>query len=272
MSKFKVGDKVRVINNPEKGKKYYNENSGVWDDFVNEMIEKRGSVLTIEGISENGKYRVRETYHNWTDEMFVDLAAEQHHREFFVIHRDGNTMTAEHRVNREVIKSAKATCNPSDTFDLYTGAKLAFDRLIGREEPKPAHRFKVGDRVVVLGKYNGEVSAIDEKNPHDAIYLVYCPAIGFHSGGEHGVVCKEEHLGNCTWRGEEELSPTPEPPKFYTGKVFCSGARAENYTARVGRVFSFVDGICPELSRSAMFQYSDLTLSRSGTILIHGTR
>lgn len=34
-------------------------------------------------------------------------------------------------------KVGVAQCSPQDSFDFYTGAKLAFDRLMGREEKKP---------------------------------------------------------------------------------------------------------------------------------------
>ena len=76
-------------------------------------------------------------------------------REFIVIRRDGSKTIAELRHDREVIKSAVATCSEKDTFDFETGAKLAFDRLMGREEPKPAHapeppKFYTG-KVVCVG-------------------------------------------------------------------------------------------------------------------------
>ena len=109
-----------------------------------------------------------------------------------MIHRSGNVMTAEYRVNREVIKSAKATCAPSDTFDFDTGAKLAFDRLMGREEPKheptkPPHhwiesaiaasrsKFATGDRVSsVGGEGNGTVVGFErDGNADHGIDWVY---------------------------------------------------------------------------------------------------
>lgn len=62
-----------------------------------------------------------------------------------------------------VAKSATAHCSPSDTFSFETGAKLAFDRLMGKDEPKqekPAEDYstwvvvkrepKVGDKVRLI--------------------------------------------------------------------------------------------------------------------------
>ena len=143
MSKFKVGDRVRV---KRTGKIGTITRADDWRTYPYKIAEDQGN----EPFGEN------------------ELEQFETRREFFVIHRDGNTMTAEHRVNREIIKSAKATCNPSDTFDFDTGAKLAFDRLMGRK------------------KQNGT-------SPADIFFAL-------------------------TGR------PAPEPPKYYTGKVFAVDA------------------------------------------------
>ena len=114
MAKFKVGDKVFC-------KEYGN---GTIKEIVTTVMPE----IPYYVVFEIGK----EFYLSEDRLSLVNV------REFIVIHRSGNVMTAEHRVNREVIKSAKATCALSDTFDFDAGAKLAFDRLMGREEPKPA--------------------------------------------------------------------------------------------------------------------------------------
>ena len=203
MAKFKVGDKVNCAN-------YGN---GVITKIITSVMPE----IPYYVVFESGK----ELY------LGADRLTLLVTREFIVIHRSGNVMTAEHRVNREIIKSAKATCAPSDTFDFDTGAKLAFDRLMGREEPKPepkpAHRFKVGDRVVEkkVGYGDGEIVAILR--------------------GLYDVKFSDRRL----YLPEDRLSPVPEPPKYYTGKVFCSAYKpdaAEAYEKLVGRVLSIVDG------------------------------
>lgn len=50
-------------------------------------------------------------------------------KQTIVIKTDGNTVTAYMGDKRGVAK-----CNPVDTFDLYTGAKLALDRLFDKDE------------------------------------------------------------------------------------------------------------------------------------------
>ena len=58
-----------------------------------------------------------------------------------VIYPKGREVIATIKEGKKVVKTAKATCNPSDTFNFEYGAKLAFRRLMGEEtilvsEPK----------------------------------------------------------------------------------------------------------------------------------------
>ena len=50
-----------------------------------------------------------------------------------VIYQSDNTVIAE---DKSTGKKGIAKCSPEDTFDFTTGAKIAFDRLVGRETPK----------------------------------------------------------------------------------------------------------------------------------------
>ena len=135
MSKFKVGDKVRTdihVADAHEDGRFGISSEEYWNDAATRTIEKiafDSLGITLYKISDDP------TGFLWPEYALVSAESR---REFIVIHRSGNVMTAEHRVNREVIKSAKATCALSDTFDFDAGAKLAFDRLMGREEPKPA--------------------------------------------------------------------------------------------------------------------------------------
>lgn len=66
-----------------------------------------------------------------------------------IITTDGKTTTARMFDGKELIKSAEAKCHPDDEFDFETGAKVAFDRLVEREEKvKPKELLKNG----VFGK------------------------------------------------------------------------------------------------------------------------
>ena len=133
MAKFKVGDKVRV--------KVFDKRPAHWHS-AGRMDCWMGKIVTIRSIDPRDTKIVedkddfsgnRSAGWDWRESDFEPVAR----REFIVIRRSGAETIAELRHDREVIKSAKATCAPSDTFDFDTGAKLAFDRLMGREEPAP---------------------------------------------------------------------------------------------------------------------------------------
>lgn len=53
-----------------------------------------------------------------------------------LITTDSHTTTARLYDGKKVTKTAEAKCSPDDKFDFGTGAKLAFDRLMGTEKPK----------------------------------------------------------------------------------------------------------------------------------------
>lgn len=57
-----------------------------------------------------------------------------------VITSDGVTTTATRRIGKTIQATATAKCNPGDTFDFEEGARIAFERLCGRdpfpEKPK----------------------------------------------------------------------------------------------------------------------------------------
>ena len=203
MAKFKVGDQVRACK--ESAKKHF-----VYPYGINESRWNDSETHTVTAVNwqsdDQGSYRLDNGDLAWPAQGLVPA---EHRREFVVIHRSGNVMTAELRVNREVIKSAKATCNEADVFDFDTGAKLAFDRLMGRESdeamprckmpkpaPKPAHRFKVGDRVNVSGWGSGTVIGKSQNAAFQYIVAVDRPT-------------RQEMFFN-----EDRLSPAPEPPKY----------------------------------------------------------
>ena len=213
MAKFKVGDKVNCA-------EYGN---GVITKIITSVMPE----IPYYVVFESGK----ELYLG-AERLTLPIT-----REFIVIHQNGNVMTAEHRVNRDVIKSAKATCSENDTFDLMVGAQIAFDKLTGRyvkpqKEPKPApqpaHRFKVGDRVFIdpLGIF-GIVERVDET---DAV-------MPYH--------VKHEYNGYW-WAKEHQLSPAPahELPKFYTGKVVCVEWKGDIFRHKnAGRIAIITNGI-----------------------------
>ena len=142
MSKFKVGDKVCVLDG-SKIDAYF----GGWTYAMEKQV---GKVFTISRIIEDHSdtrtgYKFKEGKHFdfvW-DERGLKLVSEE-----ITITRHGDKVVAKYGK-----KVGVAKCSPDDTFDFAVGAKLAFSRLMGEPEdkPKPEQEFKVGEFVRVIG-------------------------------------------------------------------------------------------------------------------------
>jgi len=277
MSKFKVGDKVRV--------KTFLVRPCLWN-AAGKMDKWMGKIVTIRLCLSNSSYSIAEEP-RWIfreDDFDSEVL-----REFIVIRRDGSDVIASHKRGDEIVKTAKAKCAPSDEFNFETGAKLAFDRLVGREEPKPktaatAPKFKVGDRVMHIVSGAGTIERVVQVMCV-TIYLIKLDTGSFVSAFEHllspapapqpaskfkvgdrvacdygegvlekidfsfapkvpyGIKCKS---GWFHWAAERELSPAPES-KYYTGKVFAVRTSSdfcgnEITNRRNGHVFEIKDG------------------------------
>ena len=70
--KYKVGDKVRIKSDLERGKSYYMYGSDEWATCNSTMISHSGSIATISECC-IGQYRLCEFGYFWTDEMFDGL-------------------------------------------------------------------------------------------------------------------------------------------------------------------------------------------------------
>ena len=130
--KYKVGDRVRI-----KTELADRTRSGI---FLNPKMRKwEGKVMTIESISD-GAYRMLEDIGeictgkgwSWGDDWIEGLADGFK----IVITTEGNTVLARLYEGKKVIEESKATCSKDDKFVFATGAKLAFDRLLGNEPKK----------------------------------------------------------------------------------------------------------------------------------------
>lgn len=148
MSKYKIGDKVRIVS---KWNMKTNENS------EGRMDHWRGKVMTIKGITESGRYKMREDEKEfcgrgwtWNEHCIAGLDKST---EKIVITTDGVETLARLYDGKQVVKSATAKCSPDDEFDFEFGAKLAMERLTEETlvTKKKANSFKVGD-IVRIGK------------------------------------------------------------------------------------------------------------------------
>lgn len=168
----KVGDRIEMRESYEamgvkigdKGTVIFVDNDGT---FLAEFDRK------INGHSGDG--RGKNPHCCWLNfgRNFV-IIDENHTEQKIVITADGNVTLARMYDGKTVIKSATAKCSPDDKFDFATGARIAFDRLIGQEkaeqeEKKPQH-------------YNGKVVCAKRG------YKCYCPVNGLTAGKIYTVI------------------------------------------------------------------------------------
>ena len=152
MSKFKVGDKVRVRSwesmEKEDGLNYY-DSIAVRCSFVKEMKPLCGKTVTISRASMDGTYCIEEGGYFWSDGMFETPRATG----TIVIYKKDNTVVA---LDKDTGETGVAICNAEDEFDFLIGADLAYERLRGRKEPPK-------EREVKEKFYNGKVCCINTK-------------------------------------------------------------------------------------------------------------
>lgn len=167
--KYKVGDKVRIRKDLEAGK-YYGA-----DVFIEEMKEYADKTMIVDDIVLECKYKLKEGGHwNWTDKMLEDA-------ENITILVKNNKVIA--KMDNKV---GVAKCSPDDKFDIFTGAKLAIERL--EEKCKPYGWLKYGDRYYVPSFIDGNfyVSFTYRDDPTDIRIK------------EHGLIFKTaEEAINC---------------------------------------------------------------------------
>ena len=124
--KYKVGDKVRVRKDLVVDSRYGD------DTFAVGMQKFSGKTMTIYDITPKNKYKLKEDFdrYNWTDEMLEDV------EDITILVKDNKVIA------KKGNKVGIAKCSPEDEFDIFTGARLAIDRL--EEKCKPYSWLKEG--------------------------------------------------------------------------------------------------------------------------------
>lgn len=175
---------------------------------------------------------------------FADINIEK-----ITIFHNGNTVTALNECTKE---KGIAKCNPSDTFDLYTGSRLALDRLFGKEIPQVREvnrKAKKGEWVkIVKAEF---VPVNDDGTPSykngDVLHIISDVGYGyvrFREGEDRSN--KRYILAQSEYVVLENYTPTEEVKElvketFYNGKVVCIKA-VPHSSFTVGKVYQFVDG------------------------------
>lgn len=165
MAKYKVGDKVRIVNH-----RTYNMNP------FGKMNKWLGKVMTIRGLSWFG-YWMEEDYGEylgdgwmWDDSMISGLAEPEQKPCTVELRFDGMITTATLKRGGRDVKTAEARCNPKDTYSRAEGARVAVERLFEKKrkecKPKESKREqgkpKVGDKFVIVGDFTGHGFPIGE--------------------------------------------------------------------------------------------------------------
>lgn len=125
-----------------------------------------------------------------------------------VIYRNDNKVVA---LDKSTGEKAEANCNHADEFDFRTGAKLAFNRLMG-EDVKPDNGVREVKRKAKVGEYIKVVYAMPCLIPYKNgdIFKVNCVTTS-------GCICKKSEENVGLWHREyvvlENYKPEKEPEK-----------------------------------------------------------
>lgn len=119
MSKFKVGDKVRILDG-SKIKDY----TGGWCDSLKLYTGHNSTVIDVMDFADG---RVGYKLYGTGKLVFDERSLKHSEHENIVFYRKGNEVIA---LDKRTGKKAIAKCSTEDTFDFNIGAKLAFERLM----------------------------------------------------------------------------------------------------------------------------------------------
>lgn len=145
MGKFKVGDRVKV----KKNTVIINRKTvGECGTIKKLLTDNYCSVEFDKFVDGHGCCGYAKEGHGWNcAEDALDLVKTQN--ETIVIYRNDNKVVA---LDKTTGEKAEAKCNPADEFDFRTGAKLAFNRLMG-EDVKPDNGVREVKRKAKVGEY-----------------------------------------------------------------------------------------------------------------------
>lgn len=182
--KFKVGDVVKP--NKKADENYtITTTSVVREAIVTELRDYTMEIKIIKGSCSVGEVFT-------VEEKCFDLVRKAK-QETIVIYRKDNKVVA---LDKSTGEKAEANCNPADEFDFRTGAKLAFNRLMG-EDVKPDNGVREVKRKAKVGEYIKIVDAKPFLIPYEngEIFIVI---------GVNDATCEVENsVKRChTWHSE----------------------------------------------------------------------
>lgn len=215
--KFHVGDVVKP--NKKADENYtITTTSVVREAIVTELRDYTMDIKIIKGSCSVGEVFT-------VEEKYFDLVRKAK-QETIVIYRNDNKVVA---LDKTTGEKAEAKCNPADEFDFRTGAKLAFNRLMG-EDVKPDNGVREVKRKAKVGEYVKIVYAMPWFIPYKNgdIFKVNCVTAS-------GCICKNSDGDTGLWHEEYVVLENYKPEKKDeicvgdTVKVTDSGKQYRTY-------------------------------------------
>lgn len=119
-------------------------------------------------------------------------------------------------------RGSTARRNPADKYDAYVGARLALDRLFGKEEAEEEHkpRWKVGDRVIAAGlpinpDFYGHEGTVVEAREQNGGFFQYT--------AEFGELKARQHWSDIFADAVRPAAEKPKEPKEPENPLFRNG-------------------------------------------------
>lgn len=233
--KFKVGDVVKP--NKKADENYtITTTSVVREAIVTELRDYTMEIKIIKGSCSVGEVFT-------VEEKCFDLVRKAK-QETIVIYRKDNKVIA---LDKSTGEKAEAKCNPADEFDFRTGAKLAFNRLMG-EDVKPDNGVREVKRKAKVGEF---IKIVDAK----PFLIPYENGEIFRVIGVKDATCEVENsVKRChTWHREYVVLENYKPEKKDeicvgdTVKVTDIGKQYTTYnkwSGLLGYEQNFVNGSC----------------------------
>ena len=178
MSKFKVGDRVSVIDGGDTCSiyKFLIEKHAIEFAhlFKNGYCPPKGDVGTVIKIKRKMRTKSELCVVKTDNHIFIiwDKGLKLLAQPKIIITTDGKTTTAKLCEGKAHIKTTTAKCNPDDKFDFEVGAKLAFNRLMYGTDYHPAE-VALKEKPVKSEYYNGKVVCVDDAGGYHTIGCVY---------------------------------------------------------------------------------------------------
>lgn len=200
MVKFKVGDIVKP--NP----KAWLLDRKIAESIVEAVVRKSSPYtfsVEVTKVKESGKQYLNQEIICRTGYDGFELVKRGACKRELHITTDGTTTHAVLKEGGKVVKRAKAVCSPDDEYSFETGARLAVDRVFGKDEknaeekgaayePKP--KFNIGNMVKVVDSRKTYTLYDDIMQQYGADYLMrWAYGVTAPQDGEYRVVQKTKH-------------------------------------------------------------------------------